>query len=109
DSMVTGVFGVVCLVSLGARRPVMFFLGRSFSAGTDAAKTAEFDEMWELPSVPRRFRFVTAVWGVGLVSEAVLRTVLALSIPTQDFLIVAQVINCSVLVGLLWFSVRFTR
>lgn len=109
DSMVTGVFGLVCLLSLAARRPVMFFLGRSFAAGTDAAKMAEFDELWTLPTVPRRFRFATTVWGIALVSEAVVRTVLALSVPTQDFLVVSQIVNWSVLGGLLWFTVRFIR
>jgi hypothetical protein len=109
ESMITGVFGVICLVSLLAPRPTMFYMGRAFSTGGEPQRVAEFNELWDLPTVPRRFRVVTAVWGVGLVAEAVLRTVLALSIPTQDFLVISQIVNWSVLGGLLWFSVASTR
>ena len=65
--------------------------------------------MRELPTVPGRFRLVTVVWGVGLVAEAVFRTVLALTIPTQTFLIVSQIVNWGVLGGLLWFSFATSR
>jgi len=104
ESAITGVFGIVCLLSLAAPRPAMFYMGRLFATAGDPARMAEFDEVWELPTVPRRFRFVTLVWGVGLVGEAAFRTVLALSIPTQSFLIVSQIVNWAVLGGLLWFS-----
>jgi len=109
ESLVTGLFGVVCLLSLGARRPATFYLGRSFATGGDAGKLAEFDKRWSLPTVPRRFRIVTAAWGVGLVGEAVGRVVLAMSISTRLFLVTAQVVNSSVLGGLFWFTILYSR
>ena len=109
ESLLTGMFGVLCLASLAAPRPAMFYLGRLFATGGDPAGVAEFNEIWDLPTVPRRFRFVTAVWGVALVAEAIFRTVLALSIPTQTFLIVSQIVNWTVLGGLLWFSFATSR
>jgi hypothetical protein len=109
ESMITGVFGLICLLSLPAPRPAMFYMGRAFATGGDPEKVAEFNELWNLPTVPRRFRFVTAVWGVGLVGEAALRTVLALTISTETFLVMAQVINWGVIGGLLWFSVMTSR
>ena len=109
ESMVTGVFGVICLASLPMSRPAMSYLGRAFATGGDPDKVAEFDARWELPTVPRRFRVVTAVWGVSLVGEALLRMVLAMTIPTQAFLVISQVVNWAVLGGLLWFSVASTR
>ena len=33
ESMVTGAFGVICLVSLPMSRPAMFYLGRAFATG----------------------------------------------------------------------------
>jgi hypothetical protein len=109
ESLVTGLFGVACLVSLSMRRPLMFYLSRSFATGGDPEKTREFDKRWDMPTVPRRFRFSTAVWGTALVGEAIVRTVLAISIPTQRFLILAQVINWSVLAGLFWFTILYSR
>ncbi len=109
DSLFTGVFGLVCLGSLGARRPAMYYLGRSFATGDDPAKVREFDTIWELPGVPRRFQFVTAVWGVALVAEAVARTGLALTLPTQTFLVLSPVLNWGVIAALLWFTTSYTR
>jgi hypothetical protein len=109
ESLLTGVFGIVCLVSLAAPRPAMFYMGRLFATGGDAEQIAEFNAIWALPTVPRRFRIVTLVWGVGLVGEAVFRTVLALSIPTETFLVVSQIVNWTVLGGLLWFSFAANR
>jgi hypothetical protein len=109
ESIITGIFGVLCLLSLLAPRPMMFFLGRAFATGGDAERVAEFNEVWHLPTVPRRFRLVTTVWGVGLIAEAVFRTVLAFSISTQSFLVISQIVNWSVLGGLLWFSVASSR
>jgi len=109
ESVFTGVFGVICLVSLAARRPAMFYMGRSFATGGDPVKVAEFDAIWDLPGVPRRFRFVTLVWGLGLVGEAVVRTILAVAASTQVFLAVSPVLNFGVLGGLIWFSAVSSR
>ena len=109
ESLFTGVFGLICLGSLGARRPAMFYLGRSFATGDDPVKVREFDTIWELPGVPRRFLFVTAVWGVALVAEAVVRTVLALTVATQTFLVITPILNWSVIGALLWFTTVYIR
>jgi len=109
ESLVTGLFGVICLLSLAASRPAMFYLGRAFATGGDAAKMAEFDQIWDLPGVPGRFRLVTLTWGAGLLGEAVVRTALALSVPTQRFLVMSQILNWMVIGGLLWFTTVYSR
>ena len=109
ESLLTGLFGLACLASLLTRRPAMFYLARSFATGGDPGMLAAFDARWELPTVPLRFRISTTVWGVGLVAEAAARTVLAMVMPTQAFLVVAQVISYSVLAGLFWFAVLYSR
>jgi hypothetical protein len=109
ESMLSGVFGVICLASLAASRPAMFFLARSFATGGDPERVAEFNEIWELPGVAHRFGVVTTVWGLTLIAEAGLRTALALTVATQLFLVLAQVINWTVLGALLWFTVSYSR
>jgi hypothetical protein len=109
DSVLTGMFGVVCLVTLPAPRPAMWYLGRAFATGGDRARQAEFDELWAVPTVSRRFRVVTAMWGLGLVGEAAMRTVLVLTLSTGVFLVVAQVLGWTVLGALLWATLAYTR
>lgn len=109
DSLLTGVFGVVCIVSLAARRPIMFALGRAFATAGDPTKVDDFNAIWDAPGAARRFRMVTAVWGFGLLTEAVVRLTLALTISTQHFVEISPVVNFSTLGALLWFTTRFIR
>lgn len=109
ESAFTGLFGVVCLLSLVRPKPVMYFMARAFSTDGDPEKVAEFDEIWELPGVPSRFRFVTTVWGVGLVAETAVRTWLAFAVSTQTFLGVSHVIGWVILGGLLAWTAAFSK
>lgn len=109
ESVFTGAFGVICLASLLARRPAMFYMGRAFATGGEQHAVAEFNEIWERPGAARRFRKVTAVWGVGLLGEAVLRTILAYTMSTGRFLAAAPVIGWGVIGLLIWYSVRAQR
>jgi hypothetical protein len=109
DSSVTGTFGALCLVSLAARRPAMFYLGRSFATGGDPDQQTDFDQIWDLPGVARRFRVVTTTWGVVLITEAAARIALALTLSTQIYLVVSQVLNWSAIGGLLLFTVTYSR
>lgn len=109
ESLLTGLFGVVCLGSLVRKRPVMFYLGRSFATGGDPAQVEEFNGIWDLPGAARRFRFVTLVWGLGLVGEAVVRFALALTVSTQRFLEISPVLNWGVIGALVWFTTVSVR
>ncbi|HVT19967.1 MAG TPA: VC0807 family protein [Mycobacteriales bacterium] len=86
DSAFTVAFGVTCLVSLLARRPMMFHIGKAMSAGDDPRRRAAFDELWEIAEARRVFRIITVVWAVGLILEASIRIVLAATLPTGPFL-----------------------
>jgi len=81
-SVPTAVFGVVCLGSLWARHPLLFSVVREFM-GPDTAKGQEMTRLWQDEEVFRRdFRVITAVWGVGLLLEAVLRVVIVYNAST---------------------------
>ncbi|MGH9300828.1 MAG: VC0807 family protein [Acidimicrobiales bacterium] len=109
ESAITGLFGLVCLGSLLARLPAMFYLGRMFATDGDAAAVAQFNTIWDRPGAPRRFRRVTVVWGVALLGEMGLRTGLALTLSTGRFLAVAPLMGWVVIGALIWYSVRAIR
>ncbi|MEY2396892.1 MAG: hypothetical protein QOJ00_66 [Actinomycetota bacterium] len=109
ESVLTGLFGVVCLSSLFAPRPIMFFLARSFETGGEPEAVAAFNERWAIAGVPLRYRFVTAVWGFGLIGETALRTFFALTLSTSRFLAIAPVIGWITIGGLLTFTTIYSR
>lgn len=109
ESSLTGVFGVLCLLSLLRPRPAMYYLARAFSTDGDPEKVEEFNQIWELPGVASRFRLVTTVWGLGLVAETGVRTWLAFAVSTQTFLGISHVIGWVILGGLLAWTTAFSK
>ncbi len=109
DSVFTACFGIACLLSLRARRPMMFYIGRTLSAGDDERRRAAFDELWDLPTAPRVFMIITIAWGVGLITEASLRVLLAAVMPTGPFLAASPVLAAVVFGGLFAFTVAYSR
>ena len=74
-SVPTAVFGVACLGSLRARRPLMFSFALEFT-GPDTPQGREMTTLWQHEEFRRIFRIITAVWGVGFLLEAAVRVVI---------------------------------
>lgn len=102
-------FAVACLASLAMSRPMMFYVGRSMSAGADEAKLAAYNALWEIPEARRVFRVITTVWSFGLIVEAGIRIVLALSFSTGVFVVVAPIWAAIAFGSLFGFTIRYSR
>ena len=90
-SVPTAVFGVACLGSLWAQRPLMFSFVREFT-GPDTAKGQELTRLWhDVAGFRRDFRVITAVWGVGFLIEAALRVVVIDNVSTGTALMISNV------------------
>jgi len=85
----TAVFGVACLGSLRARRPLMFSFALEL-AGPDSAQGSEMTRLWQ-QGYGRIFRIITAVWGVGFLVEAGLRVVIVYNTSTGTALAISKV------------------
>jgi hypothetical protein len=109
ESFLTGLFGIVCLVSLALTRPLIFYFARQFAGGGDPARMARFDSLWQYPLFRRSQRLTTAVWGVAYLIEAAARYVLALVLPIPVFLVVSPVMAIGVTIALIYFSIAYGR
>jgi hypothetical protein len=89
-SVPTGIFGLACLGSLWARRPLMFSFAVEFN-GPDTAKGREMTRLWQHEGFRRVFRIITAVWGVGFLLEAVLRVIIIYNTSTGTALASSKV------------------
>jgi len=110
DSVVTGTFGLICILSLVLPvKPAMFFMGRAFTRDAGEHHVEEFDSLWHEPRARHVFAVLTLVWGVGLIAEASVRAILIPVLSTGAFLAVTPVIFWCVLGSLIYFTVRFGR
>ena len=81
DSIVTGVLGVVFLLSLPARRPMVLILQRRLLGQT-----------WDDPRVLARSRRLTTLWGVALIAEAAVRVALSLVVSPGTLLVISPLL-----------------
>ena len=89
-SVPTAIFGVACLGSLWARRPLMFSFAREFT-GPDTARGQEMTRLWQYAGYRRVFRVITAVWGGAFLVEAALRVVIVYNTSAGTALAISKV------------------
>src|SRR5690242_3754088 len=89
-SVPTAVFGLLCLGSLWARRPLIYRFAVEF-IGPDTPKGREFESLWQYYGFRHTFRLFTVVWGVTYLAEAVARVVIVEMTSTGTALTVSKV------------------
>jgi len=109
ESFVTGALGVICLISLRAPRPLLFFVARDFSTGHDPARMAEFNALWQSPAARHVFRVMTVVWGVGWVGEFALKVLIVTALSITQALVVGPIESTTITVLLIAWSIRYGR
>jgi hypothetical protein len=110
DSLMTGLFGLLCLGSLVlVPRPLLFYFGRQFSSGGDPARAAAFESMWQYPHFRAVMQVMTIVWGVGYLIEALVRVGLSFLLTIPVFLIVSPLLAFGVTIGLISWTVAYAR
>ncbi|MEV6319231.1 VC0807 family protein [Streptomyces sp. NPDC051776] len=83
DGWLTGVAGLGFLVSLRGRRPLAFgFSRRLLERRTTDGR--DWDELWEqVPRFRRIWRVTTVIWGIGLLVDSGIRTLMAYALPVH--------------------------
>lgn len=80
-SVITGIFGLLFLGSLALGKPLAFYFGQRF--GTDGTEegVSYWNGLWKYPTFRASQRYITIVWGVVFLLEAIIRIVAAYSLP----------------------------
>jgi hypothetical protein len=114
ECFASGAIGVTFLLSLFARRPLVFYLARATVARETPEGVARFEQLWrERREFASAMRMLTLVWGIGMTADGALRAWLAAIWPIERFLIVSPIIGYGVFGGLLawtfWYRTRMRR
>lgn len=104
ESLVTGMVGLVFLISLFLPRPLIFYLAREMVTGDVSEKVAHWDKRWrDVAWFRKGMRLMTLVWGVGSVLEALIRIKMAETMSIQHFLAVSPFVQYGITgVMILW-------
>jgi hypothetical protein len=110
DSAFTTLFALACLASLWVLpRPLMFYVGRVMSAGDDPVRIRAYDDLWEIAAARRAFAIITITWGIGLLCEAAVRVILAMTLTTGQLLAIGPFVSTAFIAGLFGFTVWYSR
>ncbi|MFD9339389.1 VC0807 family protein [Streptomyces sp. NPDC060028] len=109
DSGVTGLFGLLCLATLLAPRPLMFYFGRKFATDGTAQSTAWWNGLWQYEGFRTTLTRMTLVWGVAYVTEALVRIALAYTLDTKTMVTLSPVMIYGVLAALGLWTARYGK
>ena len=107
-SVPTAVFGLLCLGSLWARRPLIYRFAVEF-IGADTPKGRDFESLWHYPGFRHVFRLFTVVWGVTYLAEAAARVIIVETTSTSTALTVSKVMPYVVAAGIIAWMIAHGR
>jgi hypothetical protein len=109
DSAVTGLFGLLCLVTLLAPRPLMFYFGRKFATDGTPEQVAWWNGLWQYEGFRTVQRNLTIGWGIGYLVEAAVRIVLVYSLSHGQVVTVNSILPYAVTGGLVFWTITYAR
>jgi len=109
ESFATGIAGLAFIVSCFVGRPLIYHAALRMQEG-DPARAAEFEQKWsDLPEFRRNFRIMSAIWGAGLLFDAVARIPLVLALSTSAAVTASTALFIATMVLLSLWNVRFVK
>ncbi|CAH0169845.1 hypothetical protein SRABI96_01166 [Peribacillus sp. Bi96] len=109
ESMVTGFLGLIFIGSLMFSKPLIYHFGIRFSVSGENNKKGKFEQNWDVAYFRFVVRLMTAVWGIALVGEAVVKMLLLLRLSVASFLAVSPVVFYSILGATIAWTVLYRR
>ncbi|PYC76877.1 hypothetical protein C7C46_21020 [Streptomyces tateyamensis] len=109
DSAITGLFGVLCLVTLLAPRPLMFYFGRKFATDGTPEQAAWWNGLWQFESFRTVQRNLTIGWGLAYLAEAALRIVVVYGTSRATAVAVNNILPYVVTAALVFWTISYAR
>jgi hypothetical protein len=109
ESFFTVAFGLAFLVSLLFSRPLAFYFARHFATGNHSENISWFDSLWHYGEFRHTMYVVTVVWGFGLLFEAIVRTLLVITLSTAQFVIVSPFVLYGITGSLMIWMFLYSR
>jgi hypothetical protein len=109
ESFGTAAAGLLFLGSCVIGRPLIFHAAKRIAAPTPEQDT-EWEQRWaNLPGFRRPFTVMSAVWGCGLLAEAIVRVPLVFLLPTDVMVVGSTVMFLATMAGLAIWNGRYVR
>lgn len=109
ESFVTAIMGIIFLASLLFPRPLIYYFAIRFTVGSDPNRTASFAANWQYPYFRFALRLLTAGWGIALLGEALVRTILVYELTVTQFLAISNFVMYGFIGAAIVWTVYYRR
>ena len=109
ESFVTGILGIIFLGSLLFPRPLIFYFAIRFTVGNDPDKTSAFADNWQYAYFRFVLRLMTVVWGLALLGESAVRSILVFKLSVTQFLAVSNFVMYGFVGAAIVFTVIYRK
>ena len=113
EKLVTVLIGLAFLGSAAIGRPLIYQLARASLMRKSPSQLAEFEALRDNVHFRRAMTLMTMVWGVGLLAEAGVATLLVFTLSVHDYLLFGPIAGYGTMGGLglwtWWYSRRKKR
>jgi hypothetical protein len=92
DSLLTVLFGIICLISLLFPRPIWYYIIRYFTVGNNHEQMIAYNAAWKFASFRAYIRTVTILWGVVYALEFLIRLVMVYTLTISQVLVISPII-----------------
>jgi hypothetical protein len=97
ENAVTGLIGVLFLLTLGLERPLIYHLARAFFARQGPEAVRKLEAIHATPTGRGFFRHLTLFWGLGLIAQTAIIVWLVFVWPIGRFLLLSPPIGYGLL------------
>jgi hypothetical protein len=105
ESYVTGIMGLVFLLSLLTPKPLIYYFAIRFISNKSV-----ITKRWEEEVSFRHFiRIMAAVWGIGLMIEALVKVVIVYEFPISKALVISPIAQYIIIAILIYWNIHFVK
>ena len=109
ENLVTGLIGMVFLISAAMRRPLIFYLARASMRRNAGPQLERFESLQERPEFKRTMMTMTLVWGFVLVGRTLISAVLVFVLTIPQYLVVHPIVGYATMGGVTLWTVLYVR
>lgn len=113
ENLVTGLIGLIFLVSAAIGRPLIYGLARASMMRTSSQQAESFERLRDNVYFRGSMTLMTVVWGAGLILQTGLACVLVFTMSIREYLVVSPFLGYGAMAALglwtFWYSERQKR
>ena len=109
ENLVTGLIGMVFLLSAAVRRPLVFYLARASMRREAGPQLERFESLQERPEFKETMMTMTLVWGFVLVGRTLVSAALVFTLTIPQYLVVHPIVGYVSTGGVVLWTVVYIR